>query len=273
VALSGNRRPPHRLSCGHCGEIVVDEEKFDSSLSGNATLLKKAKLRRNNIDQNLDLLRNIYGISYVLGYRELANVFPLDFENYGWREIVFVVTSVALVLLSIRFFWGVGVIRRYVQSSIEFTQESLENSRAVDSRPIRKVMSLYVPILLMHSFIFFILCRTSSELLSIWEIGENIPSSFVYEFVSIYAFLLIINSLWLHKLKVKNYPNNHLSAWITNNLLFAFSMLMVLVLQNSDIIFSDNMIYGYGFALLLIYLNSVIDLISVSDAYLLARPG
>ena len=165
------------------------------------------------------------------------------------------------------------MIRRYLQLSIEFTEDSLEKSQAADGRPIRKVMSRYVPILLMHSFMFFILCRVSSEILDVWKINKNIPNDFVYEFLSIYSASLIVNSLWLQSLKVKDYSNSHLDVWILNNSISALTIFIAIVLQFFNITFSSNMICIFSFALLVFYLNSIIDLLSVSDAYLLARPG
>ena len=81
-------------------------------MSDDEKLERKVEQRKENIDKNLDLLRTIYGVSYILGYRELASQFPIEFDEYGKAQWLYVFSSIALVLLSIRFFWGVGVIRR-----------------------------------------------------------------------------------------------------------------------------------------------------------------
>src|SRR6266849_7147920 len=66
-----------------------------------------------NVDENLKVLRTIYAVLFVVGFREVLTAIDLSNGIFNALPLAFLFSAVALVALATRMFWGVGNIRRH----------------------------------------------------------------------------------------------------------------------------------------------------------------
>ena len=125
-------------------------------------------------------------------------------------------------------------------------------------------MVVHVPVLLAHSFGFFLLCRIYTEL---FESNGALVSGFPEKFVIYYCSLLALNAIWLVVLQLPQTPSKIIkepeALWIANNTIF------VIVISVGFFLLG----FGFMFAITCFFLNSVIDLLFNGKAYLTASPG
>lgn len=222
------------------------------------------KNTRTNIDKNLDLLRTLYAISYILGYRILGEKFPIEFADYSRGDYFFVTASVALMFLSMRLFWGVNNIRRHLHEVIKFNAEG----RITNLWRVRETMLVHVPILLAHSFIFYLLCRIVGD----FSLGLNSyvdgSETLVWRFICLYLLLLVVNTVWLFALKTKGRRDAPENVWMWNNGLTAIALTSVLIGDYFFDLFSPG---SHGLlisSLILFFVNSFADYYFAAKTYL-----
>jgi hypothetical protein len=204
--------------------------------------------------QQLSVMATIYGVAMVLGYEQIAESFYsaiIKGEAIVATPLGYCLTllaSLCVALLGFRFFWAVGNIRRYLlEARIEVGQKR------------RAVVIYHAPILLFHAFLFYCLCRLTTDTGLHCELAER-----QREFLLVYELLLLTNSLWLTILLRRRRRKIPEIIWRNNNL--AFSSL-VLVLLISQAIFSYNILFVFIPALAAFFLNSLCDLRKTSHTY------
>lgn len=236
-----------------------------------------------NLKENLSILRTIYAISLVFGYEKIAN-FLLE-TKFDWSIVYIMVflCAVAMVLFSVRIFWAVGNIRRYAHEKIKIEHKKLLKDPGegnfiaidlIDDNTSRKVMMIHVPILLFHSFLFFIL---SDFYIKIMKDGVLQNVAYVH-FGLWFCSLLFLNGIWLHFLNIKGEEPAHQKLWMWNNFFCAGAGFIFLLLVGSPIIENWPTFLGYPqfwvWAFLAVILgNSVIDYLLCSKVYLVGDSG
>lgn len=133
-----------------------------------------------NTEKGFTLVQTVYGVALVLGLENVAKSIFKTFVEPLYMDGMFSmfhaykgVMALTLSLLAVRFFTAANNIRRYILSH-------------EDSEKITTIVHL--PLLLLHAFIFYILCRIEFEMDSInslWKLFDV--------FVCLYVALLVIN--------------------------------------------------------------------------------
>ncbi|MDR4493370.1 MAG: hypothetical protein R3B74_02900 [Nitrospirales bacterium] len=239
---------------------------------------------KNNLDENLKVLRIIYATSFLLGMRELLlgfNVKEISLENFSWPHFIYLCGATVLLLLAIRLFWGVGNIRRFLVEKIDdyFSkfkgsqtpeQFPIESEKGIESKVLTaevwvRVMGLDLPLMLSQSFIFFLLC----ELLPIAIFGssEIEPLERMNEFKWLFFSILFVNIVWLLLLKTHGKTSSEYT-WIKNNLFFL--IFGILIFESFP---QDNQWLYFSMILAWFFLNSVIDFVMTGWAYLVGPSG
>ena len=155
-----------------------------------AAVRDKEQIDSRDFNSDIGLMQTVYGILLVLGFRQIGDTLYNMFvakEAHNLELCASVALSaIALAFLGTRFFWAVGNIRRYY----------LRNERYEPNRNARRVITtVHFPILLLHAFVFYVLCRFHSEMTSTKAI-ENGWDWFVLWFAS----FLLLNVMWLYQL-------------------------------------------------------------------------
>lgn len=109
-------------------------------------------------NQNLDVLRNLYVISYVVGFRELLNGMPWPWSSLNVIPSLLVAT--VLTLLAMRMFWAVRNIRHFVSKISKISHWSANVAGSV-------IMLFHVPILMSHSFVYYLLCKSYTSMFTV----------------------------------------------------------------------------------------------------------
>ena len=205
---------------------------------------------------DIGLMQTVYGIFLVLGFRLLADSFyvfmiggALDKPK---TDIVVPVSALGLVLtfLGLRFFWAVGNLRRYILRR--------GDDPAVKVR--RVVTTVHFPLLIIHAFLFYCLCRLHGEL-SDPKLFDDKSRLFVYW----YAGFLLFNSAWLFTLIRSQKDNEPEKTWIFNNAssaTAALAIFFVLEWFNSPLTTSLPLV-----SLVFLY-NSFVDLWRTAETYI-----
>jgi hypothetical protein len=236
--------------------------------------LKKAE---DNVDENLKVLRTIYAVLYVVGFREV--LINIDFGHGILAALppAFLGSAIALVFLAIRMFWGVGNIRRDVghlfsKYSVEHQTTDPESiSRDVfGGWPGIRIMLVDVPALLMHSFLFYILCKLQPAMLLG---GPQVAPA--RDFLFVLCSLLLLNALWLGALKIRGSAVPPQSFWFWNNIIFACIGFTVWLLSSPSFgtCWADAGQVVLWIAVAISLANSLIDLRFTAWAYLIGAPG
>jgi hypothetical protein len=193
--------------------------------------------------------------------------------------IWYLVGSIVLLLLAVRFFWGVGNIRRDVRSKLvkNLCQRAAEGQDVTDDAEISalkqqnwfRMMILDVPVLFSHSFLFYLLCVNFGS--TVEQAIENSSQSFhVQCFTLIYSFLLLFNAMWLLSLRGEGNQMRAEYAWMINNFSFGiFGVLIWFILFEAWI----PTFLGYLFVLVVFATNSVRDYWLTGWAYSIGEPG
>lgn len=141
------------------------------------------------LESDLSLMQTVYGVAFVFGFQKLAeSIYTL---LHAWfspqpgnslfitAELILLLT---LSLLGVRFFWAVGNIRRFL----------LEAEHPPGSHVRLLVMSVNVPILMIHAYLFYLLCRVNQDMTSL-----ELMSQKARLFVVLYSALLLLNAIWV----------------------------------------------------------------------------
>jgi hypothetical protein len=233
-----------------------------------------------NTDENLKVLRTIYAVLFVVGFREAMVGLNLSDGLTKGLTLPWAVSSVALVLVAVRMFWGVSNIRRYVVEALAQYFSDKEGNTSVDRDTAfhevvgrwktLRIMAVDVPILLSHSFLFYLLCKLQPLVLA-----DPSNQSRVGEFVGTFSVLLLLNGFWLVWLATKWSTHAPEFVWLLNNLSFAFLPCTVYFLAPASWFAADwigaSAVFWIAVALYLA--NSAVDLLLTSWAYMVGPPG
>jgi len=201
-----------------------------------------------NTERDFTLVQTVYGVALVLGLENVAKSIFITFikplymngvlsEFHIYKGIM----ALTLSLLAVRFFTAANNIRRYVLSH--------DNSEKITT-------IAHLPVLLLHAFLFYILCRIEYEMDSI----ENLWKLFDV-FVYLYVALLVINSIWLKALLIGRENKEPEAIWIKNNIISSFfilSVMLFLVLNN---------VINFILVFIIFFINSFYDLSHAANWY------
>lgn len=239
---------------------------------------------RQNMSENFKVLRVIYGLSLLLGLNKLVENGPFDFSRwmsggYDWRFVsLYLLGSVTIFFLSIRLFWAIGNIRRDLRMKIvdhickhdELSLSTDDEKNAMRPVDWARMMLVDVPVLLLHSFILFLLC---SNWLIVAEFalepGDK-PFNIVLIFLSTYSGILLFNAFWLMSLRSGRRKTHPESYWVGNNLGFGIVGLAFVVFIVEGAIMPVWACVAACFAFLL---NSLIDFLRTGWTYSVGQPG
>ena len=227
-----------------------------------------------NINENFNVLRLIYGVSFVLGYEEVLRHYNLA----GPITIEYITGSVVLLFLSIRLFWGVGIIRRCVIDKIsknldkKFSEDDIDGGYPEKFALTRlewiRIMALDIPALLMHSFLFFILAGMLGKIDGQLLAGKE--ATYVFIFVGTYSLLLLFNVGWLRSLKIAGESTSPEIIWSLNNTVFGALGFLLVLTGLCGVVSTFALFY---LALFIFFLNSIIDFYLTGWIYLVGKPG
>jgi hypothetical protein len=243
-------------------------------VSVNEAHLKSAE---KNVDENLKVLRTIYAVLYVVGFREVLTNIDFGKGVLHALPLTFLVSSSALVLIAIRMFWSVGNIRRHTSYLFErYVAEHQRSDAAALSKNVFRgwpgviIMLFDVPTLLIQSFLFYMLCKLQPVMLS----GEH-AYVHVREFLAVFCALLILNAIWLATFKARGSAVAPQTFWLWNNIGFAVLGAAIWLLTASGRcvlpLGNDQGLFWAVTALCL--LNSIVDLRVTAWAYFIGPPG
>lgn len=201
-----------------------------------------------NTEKDFTLVQTVYGVALVLGLENVAESIFITFivplytngtlsEFHIYKGIM----ALTLSLLAVRFFTAANNIRRYVLSH--------KNSEKITT-------IAHLPVLLLHAFIFYILCRIQFEMNTIENLW-GLFDVFVYSYVA----LLVINSVWLKALLIGRKNKEPEMIWIVNNMASSFFILSVMWISSLDDVFNFIIIFMIFFA------NSFYDLSHAANWY------
>lgn len=208
-----------------------------------------------SLDRDLSIIRTVFAISLVEGFKKLAESAYLILAGgshlYHTHQPLMLAVVAMLSLTGLRFFWAVGNIRRHVLRSI------------INVEPPRRHMliAVHLPVLFLHAALFFLICRIAQGLT---EGGLNHDG--VRHFVVSFAILLSVNVIWLGLLLPAGPPSRPERVWIINNIsTLAVLLTGTLIGTLLTVTFAEALLA----ATLLFTLNGVIDFATTKDGYVL----
>jgi len=158
---------------------------------------------------------------------------------------------VAIGLIGIRFFWATGNIRRFL----------LQRVIALKPPKTRDLLLGHFPALVLHAVLFFFLCRFYQDVCL-----NGLKGSYVQGLVLVFSCLMSLNVLWLAVLRRKRKDPGPEFIWIANNAVFAALGIVYLEEWHG---FDVHPQLSLAIALLLLLLNSTIDLLAAGRSYIL----
>ncbi len=242
--------------------------------------LEKGKERlEKNLDENLKILRILYSMSSLLAMRELILGFRITQTEIAHVSILYMFGALVLVVLGVRFFWGVGNVRRFLledmaryfsaktagalKQEIDYTRLK---SEVLHRSIYLRVMLWDVSMLLAQSFVFFLLCQLLP--LVVHGNGSSKPFDRLNDFVVLYCGLILMNAFWLATLSSQGSPARPEAVWGRINIVTAVIGLLSLPLK--PYIGSEPYLW---FLLLLFFASSVYDFYRTGWVYLVSDPG
>jgi GNAT superfamily N-acetyltransferase len=212
-----------------------------------------------NLDRDLSLIRNLYGISLIFGFQKVVESSYLQLVGdktaaslSPGAKILLITLALVLAAVGIRFFWAVGNIRRCV----------LQRIVRLDP-PKRWVLVLvHFPLLFLHAVLFFFLCRFYQDICV-----NGLRHGYAFGFILVYLFLLGLNVGWLFLLEYNRTDKGPESLWIRNNAAFMIAGVICLVtLEHYHVTSEWELFSASG----LFLLNSVVDFIRARGTYILS---
>jgi hypothetical protein len=229
------------------------------------TATTKADIER-NLEANLKVLRLIYVVSYTLGYARLSLLFPHDLDTWPPQSAALIIfAAVVLFVLSVRFYWAVGTLRRYMLEKLRRAEHT--KLKETLKWPFRRMMFIHVPVLMAHSFMFFLLCRYLEDIAKhLQEAGDQAPP--LTRFALLYCGLLALNAVWLRMLKTDGKASEE-QFWMRNNAAFAI-IGTIWVLAGPCLVVNNQVVFAI--ALCLFLANSAFDFWKCCEAYTSESP-
>ena len=226
-----------------------------------------------NIHENFKILRVIYTLATMFGFKKLLdNIVP----TFSTWDFPYILGALAIMFLAIRFLWAASNIRRYVRmcliENIFHNTDSDGNAKrypqevALTRFQWTRIMLFDIPILLLHSFLIYIMC----DILWLTTRFELAHNSHIFYFGLTVFLILVINAIWLLILKNTTTDSTPERGWAINNFIFAFLTAITTISWALDM--SDDLL-TYAFILLLIMVNSLIDFLKLGYIYIVGEPG
>ncbi len=234
-------------------------------MSSETSPLAKKDINKdeNNFNANLDVLRVIYIASYLLGHVYLADAFGQNLSFFTPNHLMLMLWCIVLFSLSVRFFWAIGNIRRFMRNKFELARDNGDYSRESMKCTLRSMVLLHTPILMAHSFTFLVLCKLLKSIVE-QTVGGKPTGEVSYDsFVYLYCALLLLNSFWLCLLADKWEKGEPEFIWMLNNLicsLLAFGAFSYFSCGNLEYV-------GFCLALVIFAGNSFYDFWRCYEAY------
>jgi len=227
-----------------------------------------------NIDESLKVLRTIYAVLYVVGFREVLSSIDLSQGILHALIRAFLPGSV-LVLIAVRMFWAVGNIRRYADQVEKTYLNTYPRDESVrrhifEGRTGVYIMIFDVPVLLLHSFAFFLLCKLMPIVLA-----SNYALGSVRDFLAVFCALLVLNVVWLLALMIRDRrlacaPQ---TVWLMNNVAFAVLSAAAWLASSARHELIPDGATLFWISMALCGFNSLVDLRLTAWAYLVGPPG
>jgi hypothetical protein len=230
-----------------------------------------------DVEENLKVLRTIYAVVYAVGFREFLS--SITFPHGIIPVLVkMILPGTALLLVAVRMFWCVRNIRGYMRFVLAEYRKEPTSDPAIEGEEIMRggrglfIMLVDVPTLLMHSFLFFLLCKLMPLIFS-----SDYDIQVVREFMAVFVTLLLVNVVWLKSFMIRErgLAKPPQTVWIRNNTivglilfaLWAFTLPSVVscVTISGHVMFVTTMV--------LCAANSFVDLALTARFYLTGCPG
>lgn len=221
-----------------------------------------------DIRTGMGLMQTIYIVAMSLGFKEVVEVAygifvpPASSRPGGLPLPVVAAAFLAVVLLTIRFFWVPRSLYTYVVSRLETDGARGESRESVFTR----VMVVHFPLVLAHSLVFAFICRAFVDLAMPAEHAVRASGGDrAFRFISLYAGLLFLNVVWL-KLVTPPEDREPGAVWAYNNLLCVVLAVGALgAFEKHEIVTWALVLSGS----VLFIANGVIDLAKTAPYYIL----
>jgi hypothetical protein len=196
--------------------------------------------------RGVDIIQTVYALLIALGLREVFVAFHTIFlrQAVAYQSPNFVAALglfLNIVLLSVRFFWVPRNFRRlyYVSEFCRAQGKDAVVLRAVET-------SVHVMVILAHGALHFLLCKQFEYFVFVATTYDALATSAFTTYVYIHASLLVLNSLWLIIVNIREdqildaagHPpalksNSESRLWYRSNLAFALLAVAPLVVFSS----------------------------------------
>ena len=208
------------------------------------------------LDRDFFLLHTIYGISLIVGFERLGDsIYSLALSYFGEApalpaaRFLLILLAITVAFVGMRFFWAVDNVLRFI-----------DDCKGKKRVPHKQLVAIHYPVLFLHSFVFFFICRLHLDMSDPIASGHAHPYFFVY----VSAALLIGNGIWLRALARGRDCRNRELPWSTNNLICGATMVCFAgMLQHCGA--TTAAVLWMSFFVLLC--NSLIDILNTSRSY------
>jgi hypothetical protein len=291
---------------GAAGVARIDVQSYYPDSAWNAlgparrrALERAVALVDENLHENFKVLRLIFVIAIVFGFQDLLVALVDGVRTFDWPLIL---GAVVTILVALRFVWALGNLRRYLRPRIV---RNLEGNIDADGKLLAELhqaaltraewtraVAFDVPVILLHSFLIFMLCGVLPEAALQVE-GASAPS--VTYLTWLLASLLLVNVIWLATLTRANVcprarprPAGAAVAaaedasaeavrdgpaeltWLWNNLVCG---LLLVALALASWLGALDALAAYLGALAVVGVNSAIDYRGAGWVYIVGDPG
>lgn len=177
---------------------------------------ERKRLEQADIRSGMTLMQTVYTVAMVFGLERVIDasydflISPELARRSMLLELELCLILVAIVLLSIRFFWVPRNLNSYI----------LHGYPTLGEKVFSRLTTIHFPIALAHAVLFYFLCRAFVEMV---RAGPTVNSpEMAYHasrFVLLYTSLLLLNSVWLFWITpLKPKARRPGGIWATNNI-------------------------------------------------------
>ena len=226
--------------------------------------LMKGRLDYEDIRSGMNLMQTVYTVAMVFGVEKVVEA------SYGVlisRELVrrsaslelaLCLLLLAIVLLSMRFFWVPRNINSYIVNWFDELQEKV----------FSRVTMIHFPIALLHAVLFYYLCQAFVDMVAAGpEVESRAMAYHAARFVLLYASLLLLNAVWLFWITPRRTRQRSPGGiWAYNNIGFFVLVIVAFAVCRSAGLPNLLLIL---LACALFIANSVIDLALAAKYYIL----
>lgn len=222
------------------------------------------RLDNEDIRSGMSLMQTVYTVAMVFGLEKVVEasygllISPELARRSIALEIDLILILVAIVLLSIRFFWVPRNINSYVVHRFERLREKV----------FTRVTTIHFPIALGHAVLFYYLCQAFVDMVDAGPVVESPAMAYhATRFVLLYAGLLLANSVWLFWITPREArAKSPGGIWAYNNIGFFTGAIVLFGFWSGLELSNSFLIMG---ACILFIANSVLDLALAAKYYIL----